>query len=362
MIVSDTSVPKWLVFQLVEKCNLRCKMCYQWGETGSYFDFGKENLKVLDFNAIKETLDSFKDATPYIGFYGGEPLLHPQFFEIVKVIKSRNMKMYADTNGTLNEKFAEQIVDNEIDLLWISLDGPPVINDAQRGNGVFKRVTNGIDKIYQLKHAKGSLYPRIGISLTVTPLNHLHIADLFFEHLDLFKISGISIELQNFITEEEHSEYVQILDNEFGIKTGAPIAKGLVQNVVQFQGIDTAAIVNQLKVLKSVCAERGINFNSSLKTLEQKNFDRYFEGNWFQLEDKKKHCSFPLTYAEISAKGDVVVCHSFYDHVLGNIYDTSFLDIWNGEELMKLRKYLRKQLLPICTACCRYYYNPNSKN
>ena len=30
--------PRWIVFQLLEKCNLRCKMCYEWGESGSYLD------------------------------------------------------------------------------------------------------------------------------------------------------------------------------------------------------------------------------------------------------------------------------------------------------------------------------------
>lgn len=30
------SFPKWVVLQVIEKCNLRCKMCYEWGEYGSY--------------------------------------------------------------------------------------------------------------------------------------------------------------------------------------------------------------------------------------------------------------------------------------------------------------------------------------
>ncbi len=28
--------PSWLVIQLLERCNLRCNMCYEWGESGAY--------------------------------------------------------------------------------------------------------------------------------------------------------------------------------------------------------------------------------------------------------------------------------------------------------------------------------------
>lgn len=32
----DTSLPKWVILQLLEHCNLRCRMCYEWGENGPY--------------------------------------------------------------------------------------------------------------------------------------------------------------------------------------------------------------------------------------------------------------------------------------------------------------------------------------
>lgn len=29
----DVSLPKWIFLQLLENCNLRCRMCYEWGDT-----------------------------------------------------------------------------------------------------------------------------------------------------------------------------------------------------------------------------------------------------------------------------------------------------------------------------------------
>jgi radical SAM protein with 4Fe4S-binding SPASM domain len=60
-------------------------------------------------------------------------------------------------------------------------------------------------------------------------------------------------------------------------------------------------------------------------------------------------------YAEISARGDVTTCHSFYDITIGNIYDRSLIDIWHGERASEVRSHLRRELFSICTACARYY-------
>ena len=46
-LLADIAHPKWIVIQLEERCNLRCKMCYEWGDNGSYL--GKEKLVSLDY-------------------------------------------------------------------------------------------------------------------------------------------------------------------------------------------------------------------------------------------------------------------------------------------------------------------------
>lgn len=43
-------IPKWIVLQLLEACNLRCQMCYEWGEGGSYI--GKKKLDALSFQKV----------------------------------------------------------------------------------------------------------------------------------------------------------------------------------------------------------------------------------------------------------------------------------------------------------------------
>ena len=73
------------------------------------------------------------------------------------------------------------------------------------------------------------------------------------------------------------------------------------------------------------------------------------------MADHHQRCAVPWMYAEISARGDVTTCHTFYDVTIGNIYDRSLIDIWHGERAAKVRSHLRRELFSICTACPRYY-------
>lgn len=70
-----TSYPRWIVLQLLEECNLRCKMCYEWGLEGSYKS--KKTLVQLDPELIKKIIVQCSPGKPYYDFFGGEPLMYP---------------------------------------------------------------------------------------------------------------------------------------------------------------------------------------------------------------------------------------------------------------------------------------------
>ena len=137
----DTSLPKWVILQLLEHCNLRCRMCYEWGENGSYRE--KKTLRRLDVEVVKRVIDECKPAQPYYELYGGEPLLYPHIEKVLRAIKSAGSKVQLSTNGTLLAKYAELLVETAPERIWVSLDGPPEINDRQRGDGVFRQGRRG---------------------------------------------------------------------------------------------------------------------------------------------------------------------------------------------------------------------------
>ncbi|MCU1277797.1 MAG: radical protein, partial [bacterium] len=280
--------------------------------------------------------------------------LHPGIWDVIRLIRESGCEIAFPTNGTLIEEHAERLVDAQPSRVWISLDGPERVNDAQRGNGVFKRAMRGLDALTAAKRRRSAHAPEVGITCVVTPANHLHLEELFFEAIDLGQIGFVSIELQSFATAEQHRQYARLLRDEFGVPS-ASYARAYVRDPALFAAMDRDAIARQMTRIRAACAERNIRFFSQPKTLEAGNLDRYLSGDWAAMADKRNRCGFPWTYAEISARGDVTTCHTFYDLPIGNVYQQPLLEIWRGERLQRLQAHLRKELFPICTACCRYY-------
>lgn len=348
------SYPRWIVLQLLEKCNLRCKMCYEWGEEGAYHE--KQSTQQLDFEVVKKVIEDCAPSKPMYDFFGGEPLLYTKVDEVISLIKHYGSELVIPTNGTLVEKNAEMLVETGPDKVWISLDGPEQINDAQRGKGVFRKSIDGINKILELRKRTGKKFPKIGITCIVTPNNHLHIEDFFFKSIDLAALDHVSIEMQLFATREQCREYGAVLSKEFDIPN-APhaYARGMVWEKEKFESMNFSEMVRQINTVANFCKSHNIYFFNYPKTITEQNLSDYFSGNFTKLVDYKCNCRLPWMYAEITAKGDVASCHTYYDLTFGNINNQSMYDIWNCEKFGKFRNYMKNHLLPICTACSRYY-------
>ena len=56
-LTAFTSAPRWVELQLTERCNLRCSLCYEWGESGSYR--GRADTAELDFDALQRVVDDY---------------------------------------------------------------------------------------------------------------------------------------------------------------------------------------------------------------------------------------------------------------------------------------------------------------
>lgn len=125
-----------LVFEVTDKCNLKCRYC---GYGEFYEGYDERTNKFLDFkemipfiNYIERHWNSTQNTSCaeliHIGFYGGEPLLNTRFiYEAVNYFntKSTNSKKFVfnmTTNGVLLNKHMDFLNKNNFNLL-ISLDG-----------------------------------------------------------------------------------------------------------------------------------------------------------------------------------------------------------------------------------------------
>ena len=130
-------IPFTAMIELTRNCNLNCRHCY----VKSY-----KQIEELPLNEMKNVLDKLSKAgTKAIQFTGGQSLLYPWFFELLKYSAQKFSSIVVSTNGWLvNEEIADKFSKYHVKVK-ISIDGMEKTHDYFRGvKGSFKRVKNAI--------------------------------------------------------------------------------------------------------------------------------------------------------------------------------------------------------------------------
>lgn len=150
--------PDIIFWEITNKCNLRCKNCYNSNHINLNTNF-ESKKKVLDFlNKIPENIT--------VGFGGGEPLIVPYFFEVLQYLDDKKIKHHFTTNGLLlDESAANQIKDLGVSRVTVSLDGLKMNHEYLRGNQTFDVSLKAIERL-----VKNGVTVYIG--MTITRLNY----------------------------------------------------------------------------------------------------------------------------------------------------------------------------------------------
>ncbi|HET6841494.1 MAG TPA: radical SAM protein [Candidatus Angelobacter sp.] len=122
-------------------CNLRCKHCYSESSPWS-----REQLDhQLVCNAIS---DAAELGCKVVSFSGGEPLLYRGLSPVLRHAKSLGLRTAVTTNGYFlqTERLAD--LDGCVDLLAVSVDGPPAVHNEVRGaKQAFERMQAGLENL-----------------------------------------------------------------------------------------------------------------------------------------------------------------------------------------------------------------------
>ncbi len=127
----------WLFFEITNRCNLHCRHC---GSNCS------TNGQSLTLENIEAALKSVSHEKPMICVTGGEPLLHPEFFEIAGCVRSMGFSWGITTNATLiDEAAASKLRMAGMGTVSISLDGMEQSHDSLRQQkGAWRRAIRGL--------------------------------------------------------------------------------------------------------------------------------------------------------------------------------------------------------------------------
>src|SRR5262249_11836742 len=102
--------PVQIDLKLVEACNLRCKMCAQWGEAGYNFSRSPVELRQsLPLSVYKRMADDLESVKPWVYIWGGEPFLYPDLIPLVQYLKKKRFTVSIVTNATKLAEAAEAL-------------------------------------------------------------------------------------------------------------------------------------------------------------------------------------------------------------------------------------------------------------
>jgi radical SAM protein with 4Fe4S-binding SPASM domain len=304
---------------------------------------------------LKPVLHYLSSAKPFYSLFGGEPLLYPQLEELIITVKGLGSIIDTPTNGTMLAEHASMLVGTGFDSVRVSIDGPPEINDTQRGKGSYDKAMAGIEALYKEKLKKGTFTPIIDVIYTITPTNYLSIEQFFLEELNLLAIDRVSIQMENFLTVEMGESYSNLLKAEFNLSSER-YWRGTLRSQDDFNGMNTKKLAAQVKKVHKYLESLGKKVLLLPPTFSQENLSAYLKADWDKMTDKYHSCLVPWYSVDITASGDLAPCHVYYDLIMGNLHEQSFEEIWNGDRYQKFRKYLlQNKFMSICPGCCILY-------
>ena len=128
---------RWLFFEITDRCNLECRHC------GSSCSAEGQNLTSDDIEKVLGTIGPDK---PMICLTGGEPMMHPGFFDIAECIRDMGFTWGMTTNATLIEdETALKLRDAGMSTVSVSLDGMERSHDYLRQRkGAWRLALRGI--------------------------------------------------------------------------------------------------------------------------------------------------------------------------------------------------------------------------
>ena len=276
-------------------CNLSCPEC-----PSGRKDFSRPQGKI-SLEEFQNVIDQLKGHLMYLMLYfQGEPLLNPEFFDMVSYARRNKVYTATSTNGHyLDDDNAKQIVRSGLDRLIISLDGTDQDTYEQyRRGGDIQKVLSGIRNVVKWKKELRSSRPFLIIQFLVFKHNEHQIKDI----KKLTKELGVRLELKT----------AQVYDHE----------------------------------------------NDTLMIPENSKFSRYKrggDGKWALKKPVRNRCSRMWDGAVITWDGRVVPCCFDKDaaHQLGKLDHLSFKDIWEGEAYKDFRKqiFTDRSKIDICRNC-----------
>jgi radical SAM protein with 4Fe4S-binding SPASM domain len=299
--ISYLTAPIHVWWDITSHCNFACRHCYSRS--------GQPSQQELTTQEVFDVIAEMK--AMQVGFVyvlGGEPLIRPDFAEILTGFKEYGIPLMLNTNGWfIDHTWAKRLAASSVRQLRFSLDGATQeIHDKFRGMpGSFQRVIRG----FQLCREAG--IPHISCSFTMTKENIQDIAPtvaLLVEHgVNAVQFGPIA----NTGRATDHSELV-------------------------LDAVDTQGAASVLAQCITAYGDR-INIYSVDGTYDKPCTQCVKKG---LVKPSFMGCQAGRTCCCIDWDGNVIPCLLWREPIAGNVRQHSLREIWETSELFhNLRRH-----------------------
>jgi MoaA/NifB/PqqE/SkfB family radical SAM enzyme len=195
-------------FHILTQCNLQCRHCYINPE-----QHGTQRLAIA---TIAAWLAEFSKRSPGADliFLGGEPTLHPDLAEAIKIARRLGYgSITIDTNGYLFHDILEKVTPDLVDAISFSLDGASAAtNDPIRGEGSFDVCVQGIRAAVAKRFSTSLIYTVSRLNLEELAALPPLLSELKIDH---FFIQVIGLRGRSGGCAEQESVWLQVSRDEW---------------------------------------------------------------------------------------------------------------------------------------------------
>ena len=290
--------PKVVFVELTQHCNLKCSMCRSKNAT-----YRHNVMSDAVFHRFCENVLPCAEIVDLRGF--GESLLLPTFPERARVVASAGAQLRITTNLSFNAPSALEVLAEVNARVSISLDvaDDALLNHVRRGARL-SRILDNVKFLRQAYSACGSDFRRVYVGATVLLSTIGHLTHLVEKSADL----GIT-DLRLFAR----------------INNGELFASDAAARSTLLKDLDAAA---------KLAASRSVDLRIGTKL-------------WPEMKDELPPYNFPClrpwSYCVINWRGNIGYCDFLIGpgsemQSFGNIMESDFDSIWNGERWRELRR------------------------
>ena len=319
---------EYFAFQwhITEACDQRCRHCYIYA-LGSHAKF--QEMALEDMVTVIENCKTFCQKAgrlPYFYITGGDPILHPDFWRFLELLKSHDIPFTILGNPFhLNDEVCQKLKGYGCEKYQLSLDGMRETHDWFRKPGSFD-IT--LEKIEYIK--KAGIRAVIMTTVSGTNIDDIpDIIDTVVEHkADVFAFARYCPTSEEKDVGIEPMRYRKLLED----------------------------CDRKFKEYEAAGCETYFNKKDHLWTLYE------YETGEFKIPQNAEEgmiyrgCNCGNCHLTILPTGDIYACRRVQNSRVGNVFTDRIADVWLGRieqyrEYKKFEKCAKCELLAWCRGC-----------